>query len=75
MGVWTLSNLCKEGLSIKFELIERAIAIFCSVIQKCIDPEVLVDAVWAVHALSNESLHVQKIIETGVLGALVLYLE
>jgi len=75
MGVWALANLCKDKLSISFELIERVIAIFCSVIQKCIDPEVLVDAVWAVNILSHENIQIQRIIESGVLNALVILLE
>jgi len=75
MGVWALANLCKDKLSIPFELIERVIAIFCSVIQKCIDPEVLVDAVWAVNILSHENIQIQRIIESGVLNALVILLD
>jgi len=78
LGVWALANLCKSHLNAPLELIFRAINIFCKIVLTSTEPEVITDAIWGLNLLShgeNNVLQVQKILESGILAALVLLLD
>lgn len=78
LGVWALSNLSKSHLNVSLELIFRAIDIFAKIVLTSTEPEVITDAIWGLNLLShgeNNGPQVQKLLETGILAALVLLLE
>ena len=75
-GTWALSNLCRGKPLPYFEQVKEAIPILASVAIKEDDPEVLIEATWALSYLSDgRDSRIQSIIGIGCVPRLVALLK
>lgn len=74
-GIWAISNLCRGRPLPPFELVNPALYVFAKAIEVTKDADVLTDATWALSFLSEGDAHqIQRVLETGVVPALVNHL-
>jgi len=71
-GTWALTNMCRGVPLPRYEDVKDAVGIFARVVMTQNDPEVLCDALWPLHYLSQgNSEQIQRVLVTGVLPNVV----
>ena len=74
-GTWAVSNLCRGKPLPPLDAVDIAIPTLCKVLIMETDPDVLMDAAWAICYLSREDDRIEPIVKSGAVPKLVQLLE
>ena len=73
-GAWAISNLCRGSPLPKYDFVKASIPTLCQVLKMGLidDKDILADCCWAISYLTEGAKSkIQKVIETGVVPAIV----